>query len=276
LSGGGASEGAVKDLVVAAAVMGLLSGCGGASGSPRTPTPGSPRLTVMTYNVNFGLAGEPATLAAIRAGRADVVFLQETNEGWEDALRAELAGAYPHMAFRHCCRAGGLAVLSRSPILERELVPSPSGWFPSWRVIVRTPLGPVQAVNVHLHPAVSDSGSWISGAYTTPRLRLAEIARTYHHVDRSLPTLVVGDFNEGAAGHSVAFLEAQGLTTALPEQSTSQSTWRYPTPLGTLRLQLDHIFHNGMLRLIDIRVLPAGRSDHLPVVAVFERHDATS
>ncbi len=266
----------MKTLLVAAVAMGFLSGCGGASRLPRAPTPGAPRLRVMTYNVNFGLAGDSTTLAAIRAGRADVVFLQETNEGWEDALRAELAGAYPHMAFRHCCRAGGLAVLSRFPILERELVPSPSGWFPSWRVIVRTPLGPVQAVNVHLHPAVSDSGSWVSGAYTTPRLRLAEIAQTVHHVDRSLPTLVVGDFNEGAAGHSVSFLEAQGLTTALPEQSTSQSTWRYPTPLGTLRLQLDHIFHNGMLRLIDVRVLPTGRSDHLPVVAVFERHDATS
>lgn len=248
----------------------LLAGCA-ATPLPRSPTPGAPRLTVMTYNVNYGLAGDPDTLGAIRRGGAEVVFLQETNEAWEEALRGTLGGAYPHMAFRHCCGAGGLAVLSRFPFVDEGLVASPSGWFPSWRVVVRTPLGPVQAVDVHLHPGVSDSGSWVSGAWTTPRLRLAEIARTYARVDRSLPTLVVGDFNEGAAGHSVAYLEAQGFTTALPESAGAQSTWRYPTRIGTLRLQLDHVFFNGLLRLLDVRVLRAGRSDHLPVIAVFER-----
>lgn len=254
----------------------LLPACLASARPLPSPTPGQPRLTVMTYNVNFGLAGDPVTLDAIRKGDADVVFLQETNEAWEHAIREGLDARYPHMAFRHCCRAGGLAVLSRYPIVEGRVVPSPSGWFPSWRVIVRTPLGPVQTLNVHLHPAVSDAGSWLSGAYTTPRLRLAEIARHARGIDRSLPTLVVGDFNEGAAGHSVAYLEARGLTTALPELASSGTTWRYPTRLGTLRLQLDHVFYSGQLRLLRVRVLRAGRSDHLPVVAVFERSPSST
>ncbi|HLU68856.1 MAG TPA: endonuclease/exonuclease/phosphatase family protein, partial [Kofleriaceae bacterium] len=64
----------------------------------------------MTYNVNYGTAGDEETLALIAQSGADVVLLQETNPAWERALRRALSGTYPHMAFLHADRrAGGLA-----------------------------------------------------------------------------------------------------------------------------------------------------------------------
>lgn len=234
--------------------------------------PPGPRVDVLTYNVNYGLAGDPASIAAIRRSDADVVLLQETNEAWEAALRAGLADRYPFMAFRHCCGAGGLAVLSRHPVIDGGTSHPRFAWFPAWRLIVRTPLGPVQILNVHLRPGVSDSGSWVSGTWTTPRVRVREIAAHARALDRSIPTLVAGDLNEGASGHAVAWLEARGLTSVLPRtSSSSQSTWRWPTPVGTLRLQLDHLLHDERLRPVAARVIRAGRSDHFPVLARFER-----
>ena len=246
------------------------------AGCARAPRPGParaprPDLTVMTYNVNFGLAGDDATLQAIRREGADVVLLQETNEAWQADIEERLSGIYPTRRYHHCCRAGGLAVLSRFDVGDLGVLPARHGWFPAWRVVVRSPTGPVQILSVHLRPAVSDSGGVVSGAFTTPRVRRAEIEDFYGLVDRSLPTLVVGDLNEGPNGHAVEFLQAQGLTNVLPEAGGPQSTWHWRTSVGTLRLQLDHIFCNGLLRPLWAHVVHAGHSDHYPVVAAFAR-----
>jgi endonuclease/exonuclease/phosphatase (EEP) superfamily protein YafD len=225
----------------------------------------------MTYNVNFGLGGDPRGVAAIREADVDVVLLQETNEAWESALRAELGDRYPFMRFWHAGAAGGLAILSRVPVLDRGTSLPRGAWFAASRVIVRAPLGPVQILNVHLRPGVSDGGSWVSGAWTTPRVRLREIRAHARTLDRSLPTLVVGDLNEGPGGHAVRALEARGMTDVLPEYASSATTWRYPTSVGTLRLQLDHILYDGTLRPLTARVVRTGPSDHFPVVATFVR-----
>src|SRR6185503_16148858 len=114
----------------------LVAGCAGgdsrAGGPGPTSTSGPPApevtearagaadrsagLLVMSYNLNFGAAGDAGTVELIRTGDADVVFLQETNDAWERAIRGRLSDVYPHIAFRHASRrAGGLGFLSRYP-----------------------------------------------------------------------------------------------------------------------------------------------------------------
>ncbi|MFH1150780.1 MAG: endonuclease/exonuclease/phosphatase family protein [Actinomycetota bacterium] len=46
--------------------------------------------------------------------------------------------------------------------------------------------------------------------------------------------------------------------------------WRWQTSVGLITHRLDHIFYTPQLVPFDARVLQAGRSDHLPVVAEFE------
>ena len=130
----------------------------GCSTPPRTaelPTPGQPSLSIATFNVNFGLDGDPDTVAAIPD--ADIVLLQETTEAWEHALETD---PHPYRAFRHCCLAGGLAILSRFPFREAAYVDPPEGgWFPGWVLVAETPLGRLQLLDVHLRPPRSESGS---------------------------------------------------------------------------------------------------------------------
>lgn len=226
----------------------------------------------MTYNVNFGLGGDPRTLAAIRRAGAELVFLQETTPAWERALRRQLGDDYPHMAFRHFGGAGGLAVLSKHPFRDGGYIANLEGWFPAWRVIVRSPVGPLQVLQVHLRPPVSDGGSVLSGYFSTRGTRLKEIARFARRLNTRLPTLVLGDFNEDAGGRAIAHLKSKGMRSVLDEYQPDATTWRWTTSMGIeVTHTLDHIVYSEQLRPLDARVIHAGRSDHLPVVAIFER-----
>jgi endonuclease/exonuclease/phosphatase (EEP) superfamily protein YafD len=249
------------------ALLALACARGPTSPGPRVPPVGSV-LKVLTYNVNFGLAGDRETLAAIRDAQPDLALLEETNAGWERPLRATLSAELPHMIFENRGGAGGLAVLSRFPLAEVELLkPTGSGWFPACRVVVETPFGKVQALAVHLRPPVSDSGSVVGGYFTTGSVRAGEIEAFFAKLAPGFPTLVAGDFNEEADGEVTKFLLAKGMVSALP---ADQPTWRWSIGIGTIRRQLDHIMYDRRLEVVSGEVRVAGRSDHLPVVATFQ------
>ncbi len=245
--------------------------CASAPLAPRAAPEGVPTFAVATYNVNFGLGGDPEGVAAIRRTRAQVVLLQETTPAWERALRAALSRRYPFMAFRHAGAAGGLGILSRHPFDDGDLIAPTVGWFPAWRVVVHSPVGDVQVLNVHLRPPVSDGGSFVSGYFSTPSLRRAEIASFFPALEPSLPTLVAGDFNEDEGGHAARWLEARGFRSVLPQYRPGDKTWRWALGFLPLSARLDHVFFDARLEPLEARVVKAGRSDHLPVFAAFVR-----
>ncbi|HZO16979.1 MAG TPA: endonuclease/exonuclease/phosphatase family protein [Polyangiaceae bacterium] len=252
--------------------LGLLVLIGCQTREPRQPEAGVPHVRVMTYNVNYGLAGDRDTVNAIASGDADIVVLQETNPEWEEAIRKRLSRRYPHMLFRHRDAAGGLGVLSRHPLHEKDyLEPVGEGWFPAWRVLVDSPLGTMQLLVVHLRPQLSESGSVVSGYFTTPPVREAEMEAYFKELDPKLPTIVAGDFNESGSGRAIRLLERNGYKNALPEYAGSAPTWRWQTSVGTITTQLDHLVYNDKLEPLEVRVLDQGRSDHLPVMGIFQR-----
>ena len=247
----------------------LPFGCSHATRTPRAAAPGTPQLKLLTYNVNYGLAGDKPGLDAIDDADADVVFLQETTSRWETAIRDRFGEKYPYMTFHESPGAGGLAVLSRAPFEEKDYIASPTGWFPALRVIVDSPLGKVQVLTVHLHPMVTDDGSFVRGYLSTGGLRTSEMGEYVKTLDPDLPTLVVGDFNENAKGGAVAILTERGFRTALPEFAPGAKTWHWNTSVGELRQQLDHVAYDTRLEPLDVRVMKEGRSDHDPVLATF-------
>jgi endonuclease/exonuclease/phosphatase (EEP) superfamily protein YafD len=264
--------------VAAIAVVGFaVVACSGKElRTPRAPVPGKPALVVMTYNLNYGLAGDETTLGVLTRHSADLVLLQETTPEWEVALRARLAERYPHMIFRHCCLAGGLGVLSRHPASELSyLEPPAGGWFPALRLRVASPLGSLDVFNVHLRPQIGDSGPNVvgvmSGAIATPRIRHREVVAYLAHVEPGMPTLIAGDFNESEDGSALERLEDAGLRSALP-QFSDDTTWRWRMSLlGKVTRRFDHIVYSNELDVLSASVIAAGRSDHLPVIATFER-----
>lgn len=230
-------------------------------------------LVVMTFNLNYGLAGESRSIEAIRAANADVVVLQETNAPWETALRDALAGEYPHMEFRHCCNAGGLAILSKHPIAPAEVIP-PVSWFPAWPVVIESPLGKVQILAVHLRPQLGETGGLtrraITGWWTTEKIRRKEVEAFTKSLVPALPTMIAGDFNEDERGEAMKWLRKQGYANPLTTFSPTAKTWRWRTRLKTFTNRFDFILHDSRLKATSATVLHVGSSDHLPVVVTLE------
>ena len=226
-------------------------------------------MRVATFNVNFGVADRISNLEAVEAIDADVVLLQETTAESEDRFRDSLGERYPHIVFRDCCRAGGLGILSKHPIVADDYLESETGWFPAWLVTIDGPLGRVQFLDVHLRPPVSDSGSWVKGYFTTRDDRREEIESFWRAVDPSVPVIVAGDFNEGADGRAVSFLGDKGMRSALAEVEPRANTWHWPLRVGELTSMLDHIVYDGRLALLHAEVREVGASDHYPVFADF-------
>jgi endonuclease/exonuclease/phosphatase family metal-dependent hydrolase len=238
----------------------------------RTATlPTGPSFRVLTYNINWGAPRPDLAAEIIRRSQADIVCLQETTPEWERVLRPMLAGDYPHQTYRSSQgrMGGGLAFLSKAPATEVAYVPSDTGWFDGWIASFQTAVGPVQVLNVHLRPPISDGGSWASGYFTTGDDRVREIERFYAQRRPGLPTLVAGDFNEGERGNAIAWLERRGLVNALPQFDRNTPTWEWHMSVLTLRRRLDHIVYSPELQCHSAGVVRAGASDHFPVQAVF-------
>jgi len=262
-----ASEGSEAPGAEAPLGAGSLSARSSAPAAFPAADPGAPAWRVLSFNLNYGVGHEPVNVAAVADADADLVLLQETTDASERAFREALGDAYPHMRFRQCCNAGGLGVLSKHPIREEDYFEPTVGWFPAWRVVVESPLGPVQVLDVHLRPPMSDGGSWAAGYFTTRSVRREEIEDFWALLDPDLPTVVAGDFNENAKGKAVEFLEAQGLVSALATLHPRAKTWHWPTRVGEIHGMLDHVMF-GDLSLFDAQVLERGSSDHYPVLAV--------
>lgn len=249
----------------------LVFSCVTPTRTARAPALNEPVLQVLTYNLNYGIAGDESTVAAILERDADVVLLQETNARWQQALQPLLSKRYPGQAWLDGQAASGMAILSKHP-LEAKALANPNGWFPAIRAVTDTPLGRVQLLGVHLHPPVSESGSWVSGYLSTGGVRRDEMAHFLAKLDPSMPTIVAGDFNEDARGDALQLLERHGLRTALPELHPAAKTWRWPlTQSLELTAQLDHVAYGPELEPIDARVTRTGNSDHFPVVVDFVR-----
>lgn len=220
-------------------------------------------VVVGSYNVNFGISGDADTLDAAAALDADILVIQELTPAWAEALADRFAPDLPHQLFLPDTRgAGGLAILSRWPVAQHAFVGSPVDWFPGWVLHVQTPHGPLQVLTVHLKPPVADTGGFVVGAFTTGDDRLAELQAYVDVLAPDMPTVVAGDFNE-RTGPAISLLEDLGYTQAIPPGDT----WRWPTPVLTLRNQLDHLFISPGLHARDGAVLDLGRSDHLPIRA---------
>ncbi|MEO1272558.1 MAG: endonuclease/exonuclease/phosphatase family protein, partial [Myxococcota bacterium] len=200
----------------------------------QVPKPGTPHLKVMTYNLNYGLVGDRATVEAIGAADADVVCLQETTPAWEAVIQERYGDHYPYMAFEEGPGAGGLGVLSKVPLSGSRRVEGLRGWFPAWRVVAATPLGPVQLLMVHLRPPMSDDGSMVKGYLQSDTIHHEEITTFAAALEPKMATVVLGDFNEEPGDAALAWLEQQGFANALPAYQPGAQTWRWSTSLVDL------------------------------------------
>jgi len=258
--------------MVAVGFLAALSGaCGEPPLAPRPPDPGAPHFTVMSYNIELGAKREPSTLQSIGYIDADLVGLQEVTPEAEAWLRVAYAEQYPYQLYQSKGGAGGLAALSRFPLVDRGLRPAPNeDWHPAWHLEADTPAGPVQILDVHLRSLFSGDPNPVNSYLSTGSDHRTEMELFSDWCEQSIPTIVLGDFNESPDGPAVSYLEGRGFLNVLPAFRPGQPTWRFRSTGDQFSETFDHILINSALVPLDAWVHRRGESDHMPVMAHLE------
>lgn len=234
--------------------------------------PAGEHLRVVTYNVNMG-GSAPRAVEFLKAAKADIVCLQETHRQWELYLRQNLDEQYPHMVFHNSLGGGGISILSKYSLDEPEVIKSEAGWFPAMYTRAKTPIGPVGILNVHLKPPLSEKGSVTpSVLLDTPGIHIEEMETFLGRVDKSVPLLIMGDFNEDESGGACKRLAALGYIDGLSMYDRKSPTWIWRTRfLITLKERYDHIFIDPAFECTGAGVFRVRASDHEPVMAAIRK-----
>jgi len=245
----------------------LLSGC--ASLPKPNFSPNQVHIRIVTYNINWGAPRPQVVVDYLAQIDADIVFLQETHSHWEMFLMNQLKIQYPYTVFRDNRGAGGNAFLSKYPIKNAQVIKSDEGWFPALYGEVKTPIGTMQLLNVHLRPPLSENGrATISSVYQTPRIHSKEMEDYFQKVDPARPIIIAGDFNENESGNACQWLIDKQFTDCLSVYDHKSKTWHWRLPMGlSLKERYDHIFISEQMRCSGARVDNTNASDHEPVVA---------
>lgn len=230
-----------------------------------------------SYNVNWGNGVRPvqdagSIIRAIANTKADMVLLQETTPFWEKVIKKTLAKQFPYIKFKHFPHAGGLAVLSKTNFQTWYYGETGIGWHPVWIIVSRTPQGLLQIANVHLNPPLVSEGNmgfFAHAVFTTGGKRRQEAKFIYKHLQKNLPTIIAGDFNEGDLGYAVKWLRQHGFYDANQITQTRSHTWEWSFGWMNFYDCYDRVFFNKSLTLHNFQVVHWGSSDHYPVVADF-------
>ena len=167
-----------------------------------------------------------------------------------------------------------MAILSKYPVTELFYEMPPAGWFHGQAVKVATSQGDIKLLNIHLRPPASGKGGLTYLNYfRLPKIHPQEMEHLYKILDErggKIPAIVLGDFNESDKGSAMNYLRQKGMADALQSFDASTNTWHGKLAGIALAERCDHILFSSEFRCVDAAVLKEGKSDHYPVIGVFQ------
>jgi endonuclease/exonuclease/phosphatase (EEP) superfamily protein YafD len=194
----------------------------------------------------------------IRSVHPDIVAVLEVSEAWMKELSS--LDEYPHVISRSREDNLGIALLSRVPFEEAEIVELGDSGVPS--AVARLRIEGKQLTVIATHPLPPIGSARF-------RLRNRQLLAVADYV-RSLtsPVIVLGDFNTTPwSPHFKRLLRRANLRDSRRGQGIHPS-WPSDLP-WLLRIPLDHILHSGEITILSRQLCPPIGSDHLSVVVDF-------
>jgi endonuclease/exonuclease/phosphatase (EEP) superfamily protein YafD len=252
------------------------------------------KFKVVQFNMQFGRIWREAdpdhapielerTIAEIRKRDADVVLLQEVEQGRPGGAQPDpppnytrLRAAFPHYDGYFCYPKAdprelpfgvGLAILSRTPLREQCHwdLPSPPIEFE----FQGRKLTPTDRLLIGAATTIGGHNLFVFNTHLLALFMLDSRAEM-HEAQRKLvvdqvvktqgPALIGGDFNVRRYESLVQQFARSGYRAV----QTQEHTWRRRPYV------LDHIFYNSGLRPLDHAVHPTPASDHHVLLAEFE------
>lgn len=231
------------------------------------------QLRVATYNLNsYDVPATKTTTNTVKKLHADVVFFQEVTPSADRCLYANLKTTYRYNKYYPYCKDGGLAIFSKYPFQQIDYFLPGGSKYPTWMVLLKTPYGPVQAVNLHLSPCIDTDKSILTFGrqiLDTGQMRLNEIIQIMQHVSHHYDTILVGDFNENDTGAAVKATREAGYHDALLATPKCEYTYSKVFLWMNFAKRADRIFYYGCLHPERVQIASIGNSTHYPVIADF-------
>ena len=234
-------------------------------GSRQVSAAGSAQTKAITlYSHNILYENQTAELVGdqIKKTDADIVMLQEFSASDFSAINS-VGGvdAYQYSFVRSLAGPRGLAIFSKYPLSETELVASPG--YPQMRAVADVDGRNLVLWNVHVAAPVGDNSvaQW-KGDLTQLKNRMRV---------ESIPTLVAGDFNATWGRRPFRDLTKGDFDEAAVAVGRGHSrTWpmkgpRFAASLGGL-IRLDHVLYNAGLQATALHEVDGAGSDHRGVV----------
>ena len=228
---------------------------------PKASAPDPGAAVVRVYSANlFYLNNDTARIRrSIEAADADIVVLIELASDPAASVDELLAG-YPHraasMRLDQTRGPSRSLIASRWPLTVRA---DPPDGLHAVAATVRTPLGPVNVVGVHLTRPWPFQHSWGQISQT---MALEAVVR-----DLTGPVVVAGDFNSVSSARIGK--QVQGDIGLRPAPGFP-GTWPSDLPSG-LGITIDQVYASPDLAFISRRLGRPTGSDHRPVVTEFTR-----
>ncbi len=265
-------------------------------------------LSVATWNINSVRLRLPIVLAYLARWRPDVLCLQETKTPDDQFPAKALAAAgYDHQAFIGQKGYNGVAILSRLPFAETEIMEM-CGRNDARHISVTLGAGAGAAAGIAIHNFYIPAGGDEPDPEINPKFRhkldFLDALRRWHDMAKptSRPAVLVGDLNIAPLEHDVwshkqlldvvshtpietetlealrgeaGWIDAARLLTPEPEKLYSWWSYRAQDWAASDRgRRLDHVWLSGDLgaSLTAVEFLKEARgwerpSDHVPVLA---------
>lgn len=247
----------------------------GTAASSTRPAGNLRPFSVASFNVLYTNPDLGKMVEVIKLADADLVALQETNAQSVAAIKKHLGKAYPHSHFTYAQAAGGLGLISRSPLKNIKLLPPhKEAWFGTLMADVELGGQTVRVASVHLFPNLVGRGQGLAGVLTAfqknEAIRRKEIEAICAQLPKGKPVILMGDFNCFSSSSAPAYLAGKGFvdsagTGAAADKAT---TWKGDWGGQTYTFRIDYVFHTSDMTTTRSAVIPSGQaSDHDLVLA---------
>lgn len=190
----------------------------------------------------------------ITQANPDIVFLVETDSGWEEAMRV-LENDYPYTLKKPLSNTYGLLFYSRLPLKEAAVRYLVEDDIPSVKANVVLPSGvEVQLYGLHPKPPVPKEA-------LTSTAKDKELMKVAFEVEKqNKPCIVMGDLNDVAWSYvTELFRKVSGLLDPRRGRgfysTFSANHW-------WMRFPLDYIFCSSHFGLVSMKRMPHNGSDH--------------
>ncbi len=213
-------------------------------------------LRILQSNVYTGNTKRQEFLHYVNASSADIISVQEVNSDWAATLE-QLREKYPFIVLSPREDNFGIALLSKIPLDEQDIIQFGESGIPSIKVSLSLGGRRITLISVHTLPPIGEA------YFNVRNAQLRDLATRVS--DLGNPVVVIGDLNTSMwSSYYQSFVESAGLTNTRYGVGVLP-TW--PTHMPFLKIPIDHVLVSQDFVIKKVEVGRDIGSDHYPYLA---------